>query len=273
MSSSALHERLGVDLQDDIALDARLAMLATCLEGGIDAQAVKRFTLACRQQVLLGHYLLEQTDKVREHAAALVYEVEDFLLGDWPGSYEVTRWVDDRSYEGGGYKRVFLAGRAWCRQEFHWMEIFRDGLLWALWLRDENAARRIAQYPGEDVPEREFDFAPADKGWRMLAASLILRRGRIDWPAHEQAIERSRSRKARLLLAALRAIATANGAEFRKAITECVRQHLRTEFPNRGLDNKLALDASLLIQVARLTGMPIELKPADRDHLVDRDEG
>ena len=152
------------------------------------------------------------------------------------------------------------------------MEIFRDGLLWALWLDDmAAAARRIAEYPGDDVPERDSDFGPADRAWLMLAASLVLETPMSDWHVHEQAISRARARKPRLLLAALRAISAGDAATLRKSILECVRHHIRTEFSaqTNALHDKLALDASLVCQLASRRGLTIDLPPKERDHIVD----
>ncbi len=148
------------------------------------------------------------------------------------------------------------------------MAFFRDGLLWALWLNDDAAARRLAGYPGDDVREQEFDYGPADKAWRVLAASLLQENPSQDWTAARRSSSGLGPRSRVSLLAALRAIAAGDAATFRKAVSETIRHHVRTDADEAGLDNKLALDASLMIQIARRAGMLIELKPAERDRVV-----
>lgn len=268
MNALPLYVRLGVDLETDIALEHRLRPITSVSKPGIDLAIDKRLAIDARHQVVLAYYLLERRSKVLEHAMALVAEVQDFFLGDWVESYVVNRWVEDPTHSEGGYKRAFVTGREWCRREFRWMESYRDGLLWALWLNDDAAALRLAGYPGDDVREQEFDYGPADKAWRVLAAYLLLENPSQDWTACTQVIERTRAKKPRLLLAALRAIAAGDAATFRKAVSETIRHHVRTDADEAGLDNKLALDASLMIQIARRAGMSVELKPAERDRVV-----
>jgi hypothetical protein len=269
VNSPPLYERIGVDPEFDIALEKRLSALTVCLRKGVDPAINKRLLLSSRQQVVLAYYLLDQRREAGEHAAALVAEVEDYLMGGWRASYEEPRWVDDSGHPEGGYQRPYVPGVAGCRREFLWMEAFRDGLLWALALGDGAAAARLAGYAGEDLRGEEFDFGPADKAWRLVATSLVLGGPAAERAGWEGVVEGSRAKKPRLLLAALRAAATGDAPGVGKALAECVRHHLRTEFPEAGLDHKLALDASLVLHVAMQAGLPIDLDPKHRDHFVD----
>jgi hypothetical protein len=265
---SPLYERLGIDPQSTIALEHRLSALAGSLKGGIDPEICKKLLVSIRHHVVLAYYLLERHEEVKQHARALVAEAEDYLAGDWRDTYVATRWVADPTLPEKGYKREFVAGRPWCRREYLWMESFRDATLWALWLDDRAATLRLAEYPADDLREQEPDFGPADKAWRMWVASLLLGKTRQDQLSYEEVIGRSRSKKLRLLGTALRAVSEGDSPAFDKAISQCIRHHARTIPATRSLDDKLALDASIVFQIATRTGLSPRLSPNDRDYLV-----
>ncbi len=178
MTNIPLYQRLGLDLDSDIALDKRLTSLSKHheVEEGVEIKLHKEIRIMLITQVVIGYHILESRRESLEHARELIRSINDYLFGDWVDSYLVTRWVDDRSQSEGGYKRSFVVNRDWCRKNFQWMQYFRDGLLWALILDDRDSMRRIAAYPDDDLPQREIDFGPPDMAWRVLAGSIVLGR-------------------------------------------------------------------------------------------------
>ena len=268
MSASPLYTRIGLDRDSDIALEKRLGTLAVALADGGDPKMDKHHRPIFRHQVVLAYYLLEERKKAREHAMALVQEAEDYLSGDWRESYIDTRWVENSEHPDGGYRENFKLGRDGCRRELQWMEVFRDGLLWALYLDDLTTARRIAEYPCDDVPEQEFDFGPPDKAWRAVAASLLLGRHRSEWEMQARTIERARAKMPRLLMGALDAASRGDSNQFGKMIRYSIRHHVRNKSNDHDLSNKLALNTSVVMQVGRTLGVSAQLTSFEFDNVV-----
>jgi hypothetical protein len=272
-----LYERLGIDLQEDITLESRLLMLALADSPEPVDQASAEFLIyqelarATRHQVALAYYLLEDHQSAWEHATAAVAQVEGYLFGGWRDCFADECAVPDAEAPDGCRRERVLLGRAGCRRLLPWMAMWHTGLVWALSLGHQEAVARLAEYPGPDVTDEadaEVDFGPANKA-AFLVLARVLRGDRTACGASETAIiHKVRKKKPRLLLAALDRIVAQDGVGFQKAWVECLRYHIQRELPKRGLDNKLALDATILYYTARRTGMEIEIPDKHRDHVI-----
>jgi hypothetical protein len=264
-----LYERLGVSLESDIALPSRLELLDVALEGGRAVDVSKGSLIGCREQVALAQYLLEDQAEARAHAEALVSHVDDYLFCPWRYGYATTRAVIDKTTETGTRVLNVTLDDAACRREFMWMSYFRAGLVWALWLGQDVDVLTLAKYPADDAADEARgggDFGPPEKAYFILLSDLIL--GRNGPTADAAVIEKGRRKKTKLLLAALEALRCRDAALFTAALTKCIRHHVANELPNRGLDNKLAIDASILSHVGRRMGVTAKVEPPLADHLI-----
>jgi hypothetical protein len=266
-----LYERLQLDLAEDIALENMLGALN--LPPGTEVEITKDLRILNRQHVALAYYLLEDHKLAREHGTALVAEVEDYLLGAWRDTFTVDRGVPDTEAPEGWSRVTMALGREGCRRELEWMEQWRAGLVWALGLGLDDAVARLAEYPGPDLPDVDCDdFGPADKA-SFLVLARVLRGDRTASPMLGRMPETAillydRKKKPRLLLAALDRIVFHDTKGFQKEWLKCLHYHIQRELPERGLDNKLALDATILYYTARRTGMEIEVPDKYRDHVI-----
>src|SRR5688572_1209836 len=203
-----LYERLGVSLDGDIALDARLMLLENRLadDPKTDPIIARSLDINDREPAVLACYLLERNAAAKEHAGLLIEQVVDYLFGDWRNTYASTEGVPDASSPTGTRSVRVTRNAAECRRQLTWMRAFRAGLLWALCLGREESVRRIASYPADDVYGEDFggDFGPRHKSYYILLSALVLNPGRPPAGRHVEQVERAGRKKPKLLLAALR---------------------------------------------------------------------
>jgi hypothetical protein len=266
-----LCERLHLDPNDDIALDNVLRLLDDDSEG-IDAGMTRQLRIMSREMVVLAYYVLEDNTSAIEHGTVLVELVLDYLFGAWRDAYTRRFGVRDKQAPGGVRTVTETLGREGCRREVGWMKELRSGLLWALSLGNQDAVARLAEYPGEDLWEEAVihdDFGPSDKAYYILLAQL-LRGDEVtkSWEGQAAIIRRDRKKKPKLLLGALDRIVHRDGTGFQQALSECLRQHVKRELPHRGLENKLALDPTILHHTALRMGMKVDVPEKYRDHLI-----
>src|SRR5581483_8409901 len=135
----------------------------------------------------------------------------------------------------------------------------------------------LANYPGDDVRGEAVssdDFGLPEKAYYTLLARRLRGEGNSKaWKAEATIINRSRKKKPKLLLASLDRIVQADEEGFRGALIECLRYHVKRQFPKRGLANKLDLDASILYHAALRAGLRVDALASYRDYLVILKEG
>ncbi len=265
MTDRKLYQRLGISAAEITAALDCFRPIADGRELGVDVAFSRTLWILARMQMVLGHFLLDERAASRWQATLLVAEVEEYLFGPWRDDYTVTRWVEDSTRTDGGYQVAVQLGRDGCRRELGWQEQFRDGLCCALSLSQWDAAVRIAAYPVGDVLGRDRVGSAYDRLLGRLITGDF-----VGWDEDEDVIRKERKKGVRLLLAAMAEIRQARSTGLEAALRECIRHHARADLSRPGLDNKMAISASILYHAGRRAGISVELGD-QRDYLLSFD--
>jgi hypothetical protein len=163
-----------------------------------------------------------------------------------------------------------------------WITDFRMALLWSACLEDWSSFDCICKYPNEqtidDSSERKSEapwyqlLAACGRGEGLERFAEAIKSSRMERSgkegSFEQLIEQDRSKRLKLLTAALRAIESGDNAEVQKRIDEYLAYYRKNEFTRRDVEDKLTVDGTILVHLAEHKGLTVNVAPTFVDHII-----
>lgn len=255
-----LYERLGLDRNKQLVIDWRLEGVEKLRRGYRAPEMVavsKGMDVMDADALAFAYFADEDSPKARQWGQETVNLCRDFFFGQWrKDGYQAN-------------KKTFLDEQR-IRREDLWIDQYRTALFWALVLRDERSLLDFAGYAGDDCYDESHldDFAKSDRAWYIMLARFVRGEGRAALKPYAELIESDRKKKPKLLLAALLAIVTENGPAFNQALAAYLKYFKAHEFPEPCLQDKFAIDGTILVHLAARAGLAFEIPSAYQDHIV-----
>lgn len=165
--------------------------------------------------------------------------------------------------------------------EAPWVSQYRTAIMWAVCLDDWDAAHRLSQYPS-DLTVDTISERRSEAPWYCLLAAFIRGGGpvsRIEAApeefvssvkegSYEEAIVNGRSKRLKLLSAALRAIADRDRDRVETAMDKYLSYYRKSEFPRDVLEDKVSVDGTILYYLAIRNDVPVPVSRLAFDNIV-----
>lgn len=248
-----LYERLGIS-SNLIDVEGTKECLELYLKGTKDPNmdyVYKRTVVTESGFLCLYYYCLEDWLNVRKYAQVMFDGLKDYFFGEWKDITPTDDGIIDRNW----WK---ITG---------WITEFREGLLWASCLNKWDTVFEIAQYP-DDQCRRNTLYSKEFHQWYRLLAALLRGESINKLTRYTEFIENSRKRKEKYLLSLLRAVLDKDSDRFNKILREYMKYYKKREFVKPEITEKLAIDATILFNLARHKGLNVEIPGKYEDNLV-----
>lgn len=180
-----------------------------------------------------------------------------------------------------GAKGLFFGSWGeWARDV--WVTLYRQSVFWSVCVGDWASVRQLSEFPSgrtiDTISERKSE-AP----WYQLLATYLrgdaterdfaIDRELTSEPSakpksFERLIEEGRSKRLKLLSAVLGAIRDRDAVAIQRCLEDYLAYYRKTEFPRPSLEEKVAVDGSILVHLAEHKGLKVEVPSAYADHIV-----
>jgi len=200
------------------------------------------------------YYLIDAKDRIEHYARPMFDYVLDYFFGDWRKSTPVDGKIGEYYV-----KRCEL-----------WIRYFRESILWASVLSEWEKVKEISKYPDELC--MEADFEPKEKKAWYIVLAIYLREGSLDNAGKFiDLIENGKKKREKLLLNVLRSIMARDAIEFAEVFKAYMKHYKSHEFTQRSVPEKLAIDGTILYNLAKHEDMDVTFPEKYIDHYIHLD--
>ncbi len=209
---------------------------------------------SCR--LCFDYYLLDKEENIERYAKPMLDYAIEYFFGDWRKDTIVEEQTGEEYFK---------------RSEL-WISDFRESILWGSVLGEWNKIKEISKYPDELC--MEADFEPKEtSAWYILLA-IYLREGSLaNADEYIGLIENGRKKREKLLLNVLRAITAEDEDGFANEFGIYMKYYKSREFPRDSVHETLAIDGTILFNLAKYKGMQVEFPRAYIDHYINLGKG
>ena len=205
-------------------------------------------------RICLNYYLIDEKDRIEHYANPIFGYALDYFFGEW----RQTTPIDGK------------VGEEFLKRGELWIRYFREPILWASVLCEWEKAKEISKYPDELCMEADFE-SKEKKAWYILLA-IYLRENSLDNAGkYVELIENGKKKREKLLLNVLRAIIANDPESFTKEFAAYMKHYKAREFPQRQIPEKLAIDGTILFNLAKHKGLQVEFPENYIDHYIHLD--
>ncbi len=221
------------------------------------------WVLACdavsyRSELAFSHYLLDEVKEAREYAVQILDATDEYFFGDWR---DRVRPRDDEI-------RPDESNREWWHRHAVWRDEFREPCMWASCLGAWDRCRRWAGYLRDDVTF-DVEQSAEDRAWYLIVAGVLLDRPWEDMKQFVEAIETGRRKREKLLLDTMRALTAGDNTAFNDALARHLAHYKSTDAKKRDRHERLAIDGTILVNLALYRGLDVKIPERVKDHIVD----
>jgi hypothetical protein len=195
------------------------------------------------------YYLTDRKHEIPKYAGPLLDYTTEYFFGDW------RTWVptDDGKLDAMWWKRL-----AWISQ-------FRASVLWGTFIDEWTKIREISAYPTEECMLDTLE-PKETRAWYMVLA-IFLRETSLDNAGkYISLIEGGKQKRAKILLSVLRTIVSRDSEAFAREFAAYMKYYKAREYSIPQITEKLAIDGTILFNVARHMGMNVEWPDKYMDH-------
>ncbi len=256
--TSPLYERVGWP-REWISIELSNKGLRRWIEGpakeGLLREHVGGVASYC-SDLAFSHYLLDEIKEARQYAVQLLDATDEYFFGDWRDR------AKPRDIEPGESNRDY-----WHRHAV-WRDKFREPCMWASCLGAWDRCRRWAAYLRDDVTF-DVEQSAEDRAWYLIVAGVLLDRPWADMKPFVETIESGRRKREKLLLDTMRPLTAGDNAAFNDALAKHLSHYKSTDAKKRNMYERLAIDGTFLINLARHRGLEPRIPDRVKDHIVD----
>lgn len=204
---------------------------------------------SCR--ICFYYYLIDKKIRIKHYARPMFDYAIDYFLGEWlkttpcDGKKGIDIW-----------KSCLL-----------WVSELRYSILWAGVLGEWDKAREISKYPDELCMEADFE-SKEKKAWYILLAIYLCEDSLKNAEKFIDIIENGKKKLEKLLLNVLRAIIAKDEKAFANEFEIYMKYYKAHEFSKPSVPEKLAIDGTILFNLAKHKGMKVEFPRKYIDHYV-----
>lgn len=207
---------------------------------------------SCR--ISFWYYMVNSKDRIEHYARPVLDYALDYFFGEWQKRHPVDGKIDaDR------LKRNML-----------WVDSFRGSILWATVLGEWDKTKEISKYPDELCMEADFE-SKEKKAWYILLAIYLREDGIGNASHYVDLIETGKKKREKLLLNVLRMIIAKDAKGFAKEFREYLKFYKSHEYTQRQVSEKLAIDGTIMFNLAKYKGLQVEFPEQYIDHYIHLD--
>ncbi len=255
-----LYEKFGLDSQlftkDNFEHDQKMLLIYLNNEppdvGLVSSYKGGLVSNSCR--LCFYYYLIDEKMRIGHYAVPMFDYVLDYFFGEWRKTTSVDGKIGEEFV-----KRCEL-----------WVSELRYSILWASILREWDKAKEISKYPDELCMEADFE-SKEKKAW-YIAFATYLRDGSLDNASKFVGlIENGKKKREKLLLNVLKTIVDNDSEHFTKEFGAYIKHYKAREFPQKQVPEKLAIDGTILFNLAKHEGFDVSFPEKYIDHYIHLD--
>jgi len=198
------------------------------------------------------YYMVDEKDRIAHYARPMFDYALDYFFGEWRKTTPVDGKIGEEFV-----KRVEL-----------WISEFRNSILWASVLGEWEKAKEISRYLDELTMFAQQWETKEKKAWYTLLA-IYLREGNLNGAANYiELIENGKKKREKLLLNVLRTIIARSADRFTKEFKIYIKYYKSHEFTQRSVPEKLAIDGTILFNLAKHKGIDVTFPKEYIDHYI-----
>ena len=205
-------------------------------------------------RICLNYYLIDEKDRIEHYARPMLDYALDYFFGEWRKTTPIDGKIGEEFV-----KRCKL-----------WVNYFRESILWASVLGQWDKAKEISKYPDELCMKADFE-SKEKKAWYVLLAIYVREDSLDNAGSYVELIENGKKKREKLLLSVLRTIVANEPESFTKEFDIYMKHYKAREFPQRQIPEKLAIDGTILFNLAKHKGLQVEFPEKHIDHYIHLD--
>ena len=197
------------------------------------------------------YYLIDEKMHIEHYVIPMFDYVLDYFFGEWlkvtpcDGKMGINNW-----------KSCLL-----------WVSELRYPILWASVLGAWDKAKEISKYPDALCMDADFE-SKEKKAWYVVLA-VYLREASLDNASKFiELIENGKKKREKLLLSVLKAIVANDTEGFTKEFGIYMKHYKAREYPQKQVPEKLAIDGTILFNLAKHKGLQVEFPGKYIDHYI-----
>jgi hypothetical protein len=216
-------------------------------------RAWPKFSVPHRRCVLaLSCYFSDEHGLAAIHGLGGLDEAIDFFFGDWRITFRVAN-------NG-------LPDPLWWRQNFIWMDLFEDVLLWGSVLGRWDILRRLGEYPGPDC-RVDDGYRPENLHFFMALGALLREKVECRVKALTGGTA-GRSKSCKLASAVLEACLRRDAKSINRTLSVLLERYKRSEFPKHDITKKVCAVGTFFFHWAAKEGVAVTRPESYADHIV-----
>jgi hypothetical protein len=208
--------------------------------------AVSDSDLMCFQ-----YYLTDRRHEIPQYARPMLDYAIEYFFGDWRSVVP----TDDGKLDA-----------AWWKQGA-WVGQFRASILWGTCLGEWKMVREISMYPTEECMLNNLEPRET-KAWYMILAIFLREMSLDNADKYISLVEGGKQKRAKILLSVLRTIVSRDSEAFAREFAAYMKYYKAREYSIPQITEKLAIDGTILFNVARHLGMNVEWPDKYMDHYI-----
>ncbi|MCH9022266.1 MAG: hypothetical protein IID32_05845 [Planctomycetes bacterium] len=250
-----LYQRLGLKEKEmplEMTIEGLHKELEACKDNK-DLPSAKFFVVSDCHLIALDFYYLEKIDKSKIYA---------HLMLDYTCEYFFGKWREETPVHNG-------PANAFTNKKLvkNWGPEFREAIFWASCLGEWDKAGKISEYPTDECPIG-YDEPKQFRAWWLIVAAVLRGESLENLTRHTDVIDKGRKKYQKLLLAMLRPLLAGDSEGFNKELKIYLEYCDNNTFNKIEIDEKISIDGTFLINLARHRGLTVEYPAEYEDRIV-----
>ena len=250
-----LYQRLGLkekEMPVEMSIEGLHEELKACKDKK-DLPSAKFFVVSNCHRIALDFYYLEKIDKSKTYAQLMLHHTCEYFFGKWREEVPVPEKLGPPDSHTN-------------KRHISWISQFREAIFWASYLGEWDKANQIAEYPTDECPT---DYEPKQfRAWGLIIAAVLRGESLENLTRHTEVIDRGRKKYQKLLLAILRPLLAGDSEGFNKELKVYLEYCDNNTFNKIEIDEKISIDGTFLINLARHRGLTVEYPAEYEDRIV-----
>jgi hypothetical protein len=199
--------------------------------------------------ICFDYYMIDEKEKIEHYVKPMLEYAIDYFFGEWRKANPIDGKIGED---------FLKKGESWIRE-------FRASILWGTYIGEWEKVKEISKYP-DDLSMLENLESKEMRAW-YTALAIFLREGTLkNADKYIEIIEAGKKKREKLLINVLRSIVEKDLEKFNKEFRVYLKYYKAHEC--KGIHDKLAIDGTILFNIAKHNGMPVEFPKEYIDHYI-----
>ena len=197
------------------------------------------------------YYFTDEKKQIEKYAQPMLDYAMDLFFGDWR---------NEAPWDGK------IGAEYWKRD--NWIGQYREVVLWGACIGEWDKVKEISKYPDELTMAAQPWETKEKKAWYTVLAIYLRDESLKNADKYIKIIEAGKKKREKLLLSVLRAIIDKNTGRFDKEFRVYLKYYKAHEYPQHSYPDKLAIDGTIMFNIAKHQGMNVEFPKEYIDHYI-----